>query len=94
MANGVDIGFIIAVTVSMILRQLSLPLALLVVCMDLLSLYNCVVKLGTTREKRFMINIMVLRKMYEKKELIDMYWISGNSNPADTMTKASLNRTI
>ena len=72
MANGVDIGFTIAATVSMILQQLSLPPAPLVVCTDSLSLYDCVVKLEITREKRLMIDIMALREIYERRELIDM----------------------
>ena len=94
MANGVDIGFTIAATVSMILRQLSLPPVPLVVCTDSLSLYDCVVKLGTTREKRLMIDIMALREMYERRELVDMRWISGSSNPADVMTKALPNKAL
>ena len=71
-ANDVDIGFTIAATVSMILQQLSLPSVPLVVCTDSLSLYDCVMKLGTTREKRLMIDIMALREMYERRELVDM----------------------
>ena len=94
MANGVDIGFIIAAIVSMILRQLSLPPVPLVVCTDSLSLYDCVVKLGITREKRLMIDIMALREMYERRELVDMRWISGSSNPADAITKTLLNKAL
>jgi hypothetical protein len=94
MANGVDIGFTIAATVSMILRQLSLPPVPLVVCTDSLSLYDCVVKLGTTREKRLMIDIMALREMYERRELVDVRWIRGSSNPADAMTKAVPNKAL
>ena len=93
-ANGVDIGFTIAATVSMILRQLSLPPVPLVVCTDSLSLYDYVMKLGITREKRLMIDIMALREMYERRELVDMRWISGSSNPADAMTKALPNRAL
>jgi len=94
MANGVDISFTINVTVNMIMKQISLSPIPLVVCTDSYSLYECIVKLGTTREKRLMIDIMALREMYERRELVDMRWISGNSNPADAMTKASPNRAM
>ena len=94
MANGVDIGFAINATVNMIMKQISLSPIPLIICTDSYSLYECIVKLGTTREKRLMINIMALREMYERRELVDMRWISGNSNPADAMTKASPNRAM
>ena len=73
MANSVDISFIIAATVSMILRQLSLPLIPLVVYTDSLLLYDYIIKLGIIRKKRLMINIMALREIYERQELIDIY---------------------
>jgi hypothetical protein len=41
-----------------------------------------------------MIDIMALREMYERRELVDMRWISGSSNPADAMTKALPNRAL
>jgi hypothetical protein len=94
MANGVDIGFAITATVNMIMKQINLPPIPLVVCTDSYSLYECIVKLGTTREKRLMIDIMALREMYERRELVDMRWISGNSNPADAMTKGSPNKAM
>ena len=41
-----------------------------------------------------MIDIMALREMYERRELVDMRWISGNSNPADVMTKTLPNKAL
>ncbi|KAM4059748.1 polyprotein [Hirsutella rhossiliensis] len=52
------------------------------------------VKLGTTKEKRLMIDIMALRQSYEKREITDIRWINGADNPADAMTKASPNRAL
>ena len=72
MANGVDIGFAITATVNMIMKQINLPPIPLVVCTDSYSLYECIVKLGTTREKSLMIDIMALREMYERRELVNM----------------------
>ena len=49
------------------------------------------VKLGTTKEKRLMIDIMAIRQSYERRELSEMRWINGNSNPADAMSKSNAN---
>ncbi|XP_044717608.1 transposable element tc1 transposase [Hirsutella rhossiliensis] len=55
------------------------------------SLYECLVKLGTTTEKRLMIDIMALRQAYEQREITNIRWINGADNPADAMTKLSPN---
>jgi hypothetical protein len=47
------------------------------------------VKLGTTKEKRLMIDIMAIRQSYERRELSEIRWINGNDNPADAMTKGN-----
>ena len=52
------------------------------------------VQLGTTNEKRLMIDIMSLRQSYENREIDEIRWIKGDDNPADTMTKASPNRAL
>ena len=62
-----------------------------VVCTDSFSLYECMVKLGTTKEKRLMIDIMAIRQSYERREISEIRWIEGGSNPADAMTKATSN---
>jgi hypothetical protein len=62
-----------------------------VVCTDSRLLYDCLVKLGTTKEKRLMIDIMAMREAYERSELMDIWWIDGRDNPADSMTKAGCN---
>jgi hypothetical protein len=60
----------------------------LVVYTDSKSLYECLVKLGTTREKRLMINVMCLRQAYKRREITEVKWIKGESNPANSMTKS------
>ena len=62
----------------------------LVLYTDLKSLYNCLVKLGTTQEKRLMVNLMCLRQAYEQHKITEVKWINGGNNPADAMTKAKL----
>jgi len=71
-ANDINIGFTITVTVNIIIKQINLLSIPLVVCTDSYLLYECIIKLGTTREKRLMIDIMVLREIYERHELVNM----------------------
>jgi hypothetical protein len=59
--NSFNIGIAIATTLRMIIERLRLPAIPLVICTDLYLLYECLVKLGTTKEKRLIINIIALR---------------------------------
>jgi len=83
MAYRFDIG---AALKSIIEKLLQMTL-LLVICTDLKLLYNCLVKLGTTQEKRLIIDVICLRQSYERREITEVKWVDGNSNPADAMTK-------
>ena len=83
MVAGFDIGAVIQATINGILTA-TIPLILYT---DLYLLYNCMTKLGTTVEKRLMIDIMGLRQSYERREISEIRWIDGTSNPADAMTK-------
>jgi len=85
MAHGFDTGIAIKTTVEKILGLEKLPLA---VYTDSKSLYECLVKLGTTQEKRLMVDILCLRQAYERRQIMEIIWIDGNSNPADAMTKS------
>lgn len=91
MTHGVDIAIAIGTTINRIMERLKLPKVPIVVCTDSFSLYECLVKLGTTKEKRLMIDIMALREAYERGELTDIRWIDGRDNPSDSMTKAGPN---
>jgi hypothetical protein len=84
MTHGFDIGTAIKSTVDRILK-INLPLVL---CTDSKSLYDCLVKLGTTQEKRLMIDVLCLRQSYERREIAEVKWIKGNTNPADAFTKS------
>lgn len=64
------------------------------VCTDSFSLYECMVKLGTTKEKRLMIDVMAVRESYERRELSEVRWIVGQDNPADAMTKSNANKAL
>jgi hypothetical protein len=60
MSAGVDIVYAIGSTLNMVIKQLDLPMIPIVVYTDSYSLYECLVKLGTTKEKRLMIDIMAI----------------------------------
>ncbi|EED18954.1 hypothetical protein TSTA_126620 [Talaromyces stipitatus ATCC 10500] len=94
MVGGVDMAISIGTTINMITRQLDLPNVPIVVCTDSYSLYECLVKLGTTKEKRLMIDIMALRQSYERRELTEVRWINGKDNLADSMTKSTPNKAL
>jgi hypothetical protein len=51
------------------------------------SLYNYLIKLGTTLEKYLIIDILYLQQLYKRREIADVKWITGDSNPTDALTK-------
>ena len=83
MAHDFDLDAVLKATLSRILQSD----VLMMICTDSKSLYECLVKLGTTHEKRLMIDVMSLRQSYERREITEMRWIKGDNNPADSMTK-------
>jgi len=83
MAHGFDISVAIKSTVDKVL-QINLPIVL---CTDSKSLYDCLVRLGTTAEKRLMVDVMCLRQAYEQRQIAEVEWIDGEANSADAMTK-------
>jgi hypothetical protein len=85
MAYGFDTGTAIKTTVEKILGLKKLPLT---VYTNSKWLYECLVKLGTTQEKRLMVDIMCLRQAYERRQITEIVWIDRNSNPADAMMKS------
>ncbi len=93
--NGFDLRYVIGHTLYKIANRFGpdIPPIPLVVCTDSYSLYECLVKLDTTTEKRLMIDIIRLRESYERRE-IKIRWINGQDNPADAITKASPNKAL
>jgi hypothetical protein len=91
---GIDMSFAISSTLKMIIEQLSIPSIPIIVYIDSFLLYECLVKLGTTKEKRLMIDIMAIQQSYERRELFEIWWINGLDNPADAMTKAMPNKAL
>ncbi|KAI1002055.1 hypothetical protein K3495_g6147 [Podosphaera aphanis] len=85
-AHGFDVAVVLKTTIEQIL-DLNEPLPL-ILCTDSQSLYDCLVKLGNTQEKRLMIDIMSLRQSYEWHQITEIRWIDGRSNSVDAMTKS------
>lgn len=94
MVSGFDIGLSIWSTLRQITNRLGLAAIPLVLCTDSRSLYDCLIRLGTTDEKRLMIDVMALRESYERREITEIRWIDGRDNPADAMTKATPNSAL
>jgi hypothetical protein len=94
MMTGFDNGIAISTTLARITTTLGIPRIPVVICSDSRSLYECLVKLGTTTEKRLMIDIMSLRESYEKREISEIRWIDGRDNPADAFTKRAPNSAL
>ena len=60
MVGGVNIVIAIKTTLKIIINQLKFPIIPIIVCTNLYSLYKYLVKLSTIKEKRLIINIIVL----------------------------------
>jgi len=61
MVSGVNIVIAIGTTLKIIIDRLELLTISTIMCTNLYSLYKCLVKLGTIKEKRLIINIIALR---------------------------------
>ena len=83
MVHGFDIAGAIKATIDKILN-INLPL---VTYTNSKSLYNCLVKLSTTQEKRLIINVLYLQQLYKHREIAEVKWIAGDTNPANAITK-------
>ncbi|KAI1000189.1 hypothetical protein K3495_g8009 [Podosphaera aphanis] len=83
MSHDFDVACVLKHSLDKILNS-KIPI---IICIDSFSLYECLVKLGTTHEKRLVIDIMAIRQAYERREIAEVIWIIGDSNPADAMTK-------
>ncbi len=92
--GGVNIAIIINIIIKIITRQLKFLYTLIIVCTNLYLLYKYLVKLGTTKEKRLIINIMVLCQSYKRREITEIQWINRKDNPTDAIIKSTLNKAL
>lgn len=92
--GGFDNAIALGTTINQIMATLGLPPVPVVICTDSKSLYDCLVRLGTTNEKRLIIDIMSLRESYEHQEILKIRQINGKDNPADAFTKKTPNKAL
>ena len=83
-AYGFDTGAVIKITIKKILQ---LKRLLITLYTDSKSLYNYLVKLKTTQKKQFIVDLICLQQLYKKREIAEIKWINGGSNPADAIIK-------
>src|SRR6266700_2147901 len=58
--------------IKIIIRQLGFLYTLIIVYTNLYLLYKYLVKLGTTKEKYLIIDIIALRQLYKRREIIEI----------------------
>jgi hypothetical protein len=92
--NEVNIGIAFATTLKIIIIRLDQPGIPLVICTNSYSLYECLVKFGTTQEKRLMIDILALRQLYKRKKITEIRWIYNRDNPTNALIKATANSSL
>jgi hypothetical protein len=94
MMNEVNVKIAFAIMLKIIITRFNQPEIPLVICTNSYFLYECLVKLGITQEKRLMIDILALRQSYERKKIAEIRWIYNRDNPADAFTKAIANSSL
>ena len=83
MVHGFDQSYVVKVTIDSFLGK-CIPLNIYT---DSKSLFDSLVTLNTTSEKRLLIDLSMLRESYERREIANVYWIPSEQNPADGLTK-------
>ena len=63
--HGFDMAYLVKTTLNLILYR-DIPL---VICTNSKSLYNCLVKLSITQEKRLIIDVISMREAYKRREI-------------------------
>jgi hypothetical protein len=70
MIHDFDVDSVLKATLT---KMLDVDVAvLLILATDSKFLYDCLVRLSTTIEKRLMIDVMILRQFYERREITEM----------------------
>ncbi len=84
MIHSFDVDSVLKVILTKMI-DISISLILII---DSKFLYDCLIRLEITVEKRLMMNVMILRQFYERREIIEMKWIHEINNFVDFMTKS------
>lgn len=84
MTDGFDIGYAITYSVKQMTNRSHVDLT---IATDSRSLFCLAITLGQTTERRLQIDLAAIREAYERRDIANLVWISGKSNPADDLTK-------
>jgi hypothetical protein len=68
MVHDFDVDSVLKVTLTKMIDTL----VSLILVTDSKSLYDCLIRLDITVEKRLMVDVMTLRQCYERREIIEM----------------------
>ena len=70
----IDINIFISISsfIVIIINKLNLLRLRIIVYINFFSLYEYIVKLNTIKEKRLIINIIIIRKSYKRREFIEI----------------------
>ncbi len=74
-------------------KMIDTPISLILVT-DSKSIYDCLIQLEITVEKRLMIDVMTLRQCYERREITEVKWVHGANNSVDSMIKPKSSTTL
>ncbi len=66
----------------------------LILIIDSKFLYDCLIRLEIIVEKRLMMNVMILRQFYKRREIIEMKWMHETNNLVDFMIKSKSSSTL
>ena len=72
MVQSFDVRYVIYYTINTILERFFLPKAPFILYTDLFSLYQYLVQMGSTNEKRLIIDLIALKQLYENKKINDI----------------------
>jgi hypothetical protein len=70
MLLSLNIAIAMFITFAQIIKQLAVANFFVIICIDSYSLYEYIIKLGTIKEKRLIINIIIIKESYKKRELL------------------------
>jgi hypothetical protein len=92
MIHDFDVESILkSIFIKLLDKKISISLILIT---DSKYLYDCLIRLSITIEKRLMIDVMILRQLYERREITKMIWIHDINNSIEFMIKTKLSSTL
>jgi len=72
MMTGFDSSMALSTILNQVINYLGMPRILVVICIDFRLLYNYLVRLSIIDKKRLIIDIILLREAYKKKEISEI----------------------